>query len=705
MIEGATKRKLEKISKGELDDLKDMVLKDKDDDVVDEIEELYEDENDESSEDSEASDVDSLEDSDDEREKKDEFEDGDTSDEEDRKNTIGNVPIEWYDHLPHIGYDLDGKKIAKPIKNKDEIDDFLARCEDPDYWRTITDRSTLRDHKLTPEEVDFIKRLTKGEYAAQVDDTPEWIDLYSHEVEEMPINRAPESKASFVPSKDERNKVNKLAMLIRRGIIKTKSEREREAKEKAKPKYFNVWSKQEELEKSRSQISREKMAFPAPKLPLPGHAESYRPAPEFLFDESETLAWEGEDPEDRKQSWMPKHFSNLRTVPAYADFYKERFERCLDLYLAPRQRKMKMNVKKEDLIPKLPSPKDLQPFPTFQALTYKGHVGMVRSISAHPSGQFLASCGDDGTARVWEIASGRCLRLIKLSEDEKCLKVSWSPNPNLCLLIIGFGNKCAVVNPQVGDKRIVDATNDLIDSWEEPEEYRSRLNWSSSTVVGAKLIIDHLAEVRDVAWHSKGDYFACVAGTNAKTTVYLHQLSTRKTQLPFTSAQKNVFQKITFHPTRPLFYLATQRYVKVWNLAKQEMQRKLEPNVKWVSSIAVHKTGDHVLVGDFSTRLAWIDLDLSQKPFKTLRYHKKAIRSCKFHNRYPLFASGSDDGTIIVSHGRVYNDLSSDPLIVPVKVLKGIKTTKNFGVMDVEFHPNHPWVFGAGVDGSIRLYT
>ena len=99
-------------------------------------------------------------------------------------------------------------------------------------------------------------------------------------------------------------------------------------------------------------------------------------------------------------------------------------------------------------------------------------------------------------------------------------------------------------------------------------------------MVGAKLVIDHLAEVRDVAWHSKGDYFACVAGTNAKTTVYLHQLSTRKTQLPFTSAQKNVFQKITFHPTRPLFYLATQRYVKVWNLAKQEMQRKLEPNVK-----------------------------------------------------------------------------------------------------------------------------
>ena len=33
------------------------------------------------------------------------------------------------------------------------------------------------------------------------------------------------------------------------------------------------------------------------------------------------------------------------------------------------------------------------------------------------------------------------------------------------------------MNPQVGDKRIVDATNDLIDSWEEPEEYRSRFEY------------------------------------------------------------------------------------------------------------------------------------------------------------------------------------------------------------------------------------
>ena len=30
------------------------------------------------------------------------------------RNTIGNIPVNWYDDYPHIGYDLDGKQIRKP---------------------------------------------------------------------------------------------------------------------------------------------------------------------------------------------------------------------------------------------------------------------------------------------------------------------------------------------------------------------------------------------------------------------------------------------------------------------------------------------------------------------------------------------------------------------------------------------------------------
>ena len=49
------------------------------------------------------------------------------------RNTVGNIPMQWYDEFDHIGYDLDGNKITKPIRNQDELDKFLQRMEDENY--------------------------------------------------------------------------------------------------------------------------------------------------------------------------------------------------------------------------------------------------------------------------------------------------------------------------------------------------------------------------------------------------------------------------------------------------------------------------------------------------------------------------------------------------------------------------------------------
>ena len=128
---------------------------------------------------------------------------------------------------------------------------------------------------------------------------------------------------------------------------------------------------------------------------------------------------------------------------------------------------------------------------------------MVRSISIHQNGQFLASGGDDGTLRVWEVNSGRCLRKLQVSETEKVVKVAWSPNPKLYVILCAVGDKILLINPQVGDRRIIDATNLLIDQFEKPENYRSAAVWKEGEA-GIKLEIQHNAEVRDACWHSKG---------------------------------------------------------------------------------------------------------------------------------------------------------------------------------------------------------
>lgn len=81
------------------------------------------------------------------------------------------------------------------------------------------------------------------------------------------------------------------------------------------------------------------------------------------------------------------------------------------------------------------------------------------------------------------------------------------------------------------------------------------------------------------------------------------------------------------------------------------------------------------------------------------------MRSVAYARRYPLFASGADDGTVCVFHGMVYDDLSKNPLIVPVRVLRCDSTDKNFGVNDVAFHPIQPWLVSAGTDGVARLFV
>ncbi|PKU27697.1 ribosome biogenesis protein bop1 [Limosa lapponica baueri] len=95
---------------------------------------------------------------------------------------------------------------------------------------------------------------------------------------------------------------------------------------------------------------------------------------------------------------------------------------------------MRVNVDPEDLIPKLPKPRDLQPFPTTQALVYRGHTSLVRCLSISPSGQWLVSGSDDCTVRFWEVCTARCMKTLPVGGVVK--SVAWNPNPTICLVAI-----------------------------------------------------------------------------------------------------------------------------------------------------------------------------------------------------------------------------------------------------------------------------
>ena len=97
-------------------------------------------------------------------------------------------------------------------------------------------------------------------------------------------------------------------------------------------------------------------------------------------------------------------------------------------------------------------------------------------------------------------------------------------------------------------------------------------------------------------------------------------------------------------------------------------------------------------------------LTSSPCPLLYRRYHSRALRSVHFHPTYPLFASSSDDGSIQVFHARVYNDLLTNPLIVPLKILRGHAVRDGLGVFSVRWVPRQPWLVSAGADGQVAVW-
>jgi ribosome biogenesis protein ERB1 len=383
----------------------------------------------------------------------------DSSDED----TLGNIPIHWYDDYDHLGYDLSGKRIPKPA-NEDLIDDFIGK------QNYILDKYNNKVF-LSREELLLINKIGQREFVG-INPYEDQVEYFSGLTEIMPLQGGHEPKNRFVPSKLEARKIMHLARRLQRFGPNVK----KDLSESKLP--YDIWQ-------GDSQITRDKIQ--APKISLPQNNESYNPPEEYILSKQEEQEWLEMDPEDRPHNFLPKKHSSLREVKGYSRFLQERFERCLDLYLCPRTIKQKLDIDPESLIPKLPSPKDLKPFPTKLSIIYKGHVGRVRSFSISPNGQFICSGGDDKTVKIWEVSSGRLLKSFGF--ENTVMNVQWNPNEDISIIAVACDSKIILLDPDVENDEISQETGELIKqgNQSEPTEVAE---WKTSTEQGHLLEIE-----------------------------------------------------------------------------------------------------------------------------------------------------------------------------------------------------------------------
>jgi ribosome biogenesis protein ERB1 len=111
------------------------------------------------------------------------------------------------------------------------------------------------------------------------------------------------------------------------------------------------------------------------------------------------------------------------------------------------------------------------------------------------------------------------------------------------------------------------------------------------------------------------DIFCYVDGTN---NVLIHRLSQGQSQSPFLRT-KGVVQQACFHPSKPFFFVATQQFIRVYNLTKRRLVQKLRTGVRLISSLDIHPQGDNLIMGSHDRHVCWFDMDLSIRPYKVLK--------------------------------------------------------------------------------------
>lgn len=209
----------------------------------------------------------------------------------------------------------------------------------------------------------------------------------------------------------------------------------------------------------------------------------------------------------------------------------------------------------------------------------------------------MASGGDDGTVRAWELLTGRQVWSVKLSSDEAeaVNAVRWRPTKDTFVLAAATGDDIFLMVPSIPSvaPALDQASRDILAAGfgyatngqqQSAPGKEPAAKWARP---GAKLEDEGVlvrvtvrTTVKVINWHRRGDHFTTVSPSGQRSSVAIHTLSKHMTQIPFRKLS-GLAQTAAFHPSRPLFFVATQRTIRCYDLQKLELVKVAQPGAKW----------------------------------------------------------------------------------------------------------------------------
>jgi WD40 repeat protein/serine/threonine protein kinase len=247
--------------------------------------------------------------------------------------------------------------------------------------------------------------------------------------------------------------------------------------------------------------------------------------------------------------------------------------------------------------------------------TLRGHRGAVPAIAFHPDGQSLATGSFDGTVRLWEVASGRELRMLSADSGAIC-SVAFRPDGK----ILAAGSRTGTV-----------------------------MLWDTATGDLVRSLMAHDFPVLDLAFSPDGHRLA-----TAGQTVKLWDIDTQSAEPEPRELKEGPGQirAVAFSPDGRLVASArnneaTATYaIDLWDAGSgQRLQTIRSSSRMWLYDLAFHPDGRRLTAAQsFEGVVTW-DIE-TRREVGRLTEHAGQVYRVAYSGDGRLLASAGDDGQI-----------------------------------------------------------
>jgi WD40 repeat protein len=277
----------------------------------------------------------------------------------------------------------------------------------------------------------------------------------------------------------------------------------------------------------------------------------------------------------------------------------------------------------------------------------------IHSVATSPDGRFALTGNKDGTLVLWAISTGRRIRTFK-GNTVRILSVAYSPDGRYAL----FGGE--------------DTTLKL---------------WNVSSGKNTKTFVGHTDSVVSIAFSPDGR-FALSGGNDS--LLKLWNVTTGR-EIRTYRGHTDAVTSVTFSTNgRYALSGAKDSSVILWEISTGREIHTFEGHQHWVTSVAYSPDGRYVLSGSKDDTIRLWDVSNGQN-IRTFSEHSGDVNSCTF----------SYDGRYILSGGwRALHlwDVASGRRVRTFKGHSGNATS-------VAFSPDGRYVLSGGDDNSLRLWS